>query len=139
MFRLQTRQQGIEMAQHRFGAVGNALRARREPKTKQIGNEQLNVRRQQGRNATELQEAAVETVQQQQRRALPEHSDGKGIGASQARQIPPLHGIRQSPCLRIQQLRAELLQQCGQEGTGIGSAAPTNASSKAPGVTGKGR
>ena len=62
-----------------------------------------------------------------------------GIIETQARQIPPLHLGSQGLGLRVKQSRLQMIQERLQWLMGLSSAAPTRASSKAPGVTEKGR
>ena len=78
-------------------------------------------------------------MQHQQRRPLTNYSHRKGCLKAQTLQRPPLHFQRQVPGLRVQQLGDQTIKQAFQGATGLGSAAPTNASSNAPGVTANGR
>ena len=78
-------------------------------------------------------------MQKQQRGPITRDGHREWILDTKLRKSPPLELIRQISGLRIEQARAELIEQRLQEWSGLGSAAPTRASSKAPGVTAKGR
>ena len=78
-------------------------------------------------------------MQKKQWRPFTDDRDGEWIITGKVGKVPPLQLVRQSTGLRIEQTGAELTKQGFQEGSGLGSAAPTRASSKAPGVTAKGR
>ena len=127
------------MPQNRFRSVVEAQGTRREAKTEQIGDEQLKPIGQEGSQAPVFEKTAVETMQQQQRRALAKHRHREGIINTQARQIPPLHLSSEGLGLRVKQSRPQLIQERLQRLLGLSSAAPTRASSKAPGVTAKGK
>ena len=127
------------MAQNRLRPVIDPRGPRREAKAEQIGDEQLKAITQLWCQTTELQETAVETMQQQQGWPLPEHRDREGIIHTQARQIPPLHLSGQGLGLRVKQSRPQLIQKRFQRLMELSSAAPTRDSNKAPGVTAKGK
>ena len=74
------------MPQNRFRSVVEAQGTGRKAKTEQIGDEQLKAIGQEGSQAPVFEKTAVETMQQQQRRALAEHRHREGIIHTQARQ-----------------------------------------------------
>ena len=127
------------MPQHSLWPVGQAPGTRRKTKTEQVGDEQLKAIGQEGSQAPVFEKTAVETMQQQQRSALAEHRHRERIIHTQTRQRPPLHLSGQGLGLRVKQSRPQLIQKRLQRLLGLSSAAPTRASSKAPGVTAKGK
>ena len=127
------------MSQNRFRSVAEAQGTGRETKTEQIGDEQLKAIGQEGSQAPVFEKTAVETMEQQQRGALAKHCHRERIIHTQARQIPPLHLSSKELGLRVKQSRPQLIQKRLQRLMGLSSAAPTRASSKAPGVTAKGK
>ena len=70
---------------------------------------------------------------------MAKHRHREGIINTQARQIPPLHLSSEGLGLRVKQSRPQLIKKRLQRLLGLSSAAPTWASSKAPGVTAKGK
>jgi hypothetical protein len=127
------------MSQNSLRPIGQTQGTRRKAKAEQVGDKQLKAISQEWSQAPVFEKTAVETMQQQQRRALAEHRNREGIIDSQARQIPPLHLSSKGLGLRVKQSRPQLIQKRLQRLMGLSSAAPTRASSKAPGVTAKGK
>ena len=78
-------------------------------------------------------------MEQKHRRSLPQDGNRKRVRHSHRWQRPPLKLLSKKRRLRIEEIRAELVKKRFQDPTGLISAAPTNASSKAPGVTWNGR
>ena len=132
-------QQGIEVTKHWLRAIGHLQRTRGEAKAKQIRDEQLEMLHQQRSKTPPFQKAAVETMEQKQGRPLPQDGDRKRVRHSHRWQRPPLKLLSKKRRLRIEKIRAELVKKRFQDPTGLNSAAPTNASSKTPGVTWNGR
>ena len=127
------------MPQHSLWPVGQTQGTRRKAKTEKVRDEQLKAIGQEGSQAPVFEKTAIETMQQQQRKTLAEHRHREGIIHTQARQIPPLHLSSERLGLRVKQSRPQLIQKRLQRLMGVSSAAPTRASSKAPGVTAKGK
>ena len=86
----------------------------------------------------ELEEAAVESMQKEDRGTCSEHSNRKGIRCAEIRELKPSHLLSKMAGQWIEKPWDAFNQKALQERTGLGWDAPTMASSSAPEVTGKG-
>ena len=135
-------QREAALAAHRDGATPAPVRSRArgggaKSRNRTGRDEQLKAIRQQGSQAPVFQKTAVK-LQQQQRGARPSTATGKGSARPGQADPTTAHGrLETGPA--VKQSRPQLIQKCLQRLMGLSSAAPTRASSKAPGVTAKGR
>ena len=98
------------MIEHAGGAVATISGSRGEAEAEQVRNDQTELAADQWSQASELQKAAVESVQQQQGWSVTNNGDRHGAAKTLVVKIPPLHRLGQAAGLRVQKIWNQAIQ-----------------------------